>query len=170
MPLEKVGGTNYYKEGQMGNRIKQTGWIGRIFRLVVGFFLVVVAIPIIMQVSSGFLLRVFWVFLGLTLLYLLIHFLVRRFSRKINRWVGALLANVPVLFVFLLGVTDIPVLGEGAGQLAAIVYVGIALLVAGIRADPGCEVMTLPNLFFRSQTHLACLVFSPIDWLEGKIF
>jgi len=154
----------------MGNMSERTGWIGRLFRLVFGSALILAAIPVVMQASSGFLLRAFFVFLGLFLLYALIHFPVLEFSQNINRWVGAVLANVPVLIVFLLGVTGVPVLGEGAGQIAVIVYVGIALLIAGIRADPGCEVMSLPNLLFRGQTHLACLVFSPIDWLEDKLF
>jgi hypothetical protein len=43
------------------------------------------------------------------------------------------------------------------------------LVVAGVRAAPGCEVMAIPNLLFRKHTELACLFFSPLDNLERKL-
>ena len=42
--------------------------------------------------------------------------------------------------------------------------------VVAVRADGGCEVMAIPSLIFGRYTHLACIVFSPIDWLERKTY
>src|SRR6266571_468540 len=61
-----------------------------------------------------------------------------------------------------------PLLGRGEGQLAAGTFLGASLIVAGMRADPGCEVMAIPGALFGKHTELACLVFSPLDWLERK--
>jgi hypothetical protein len=43
------------------------------------------------------------------------------------------------------------------------------LVVAGVRALSGCELMAIPGIFFRKDTELACLVFSPLDKLERKL-
>jgi len=59
--------------------------------------------------------------------------------------------------------------GKGGIQLGALTYPGIALIVTSLRADAGCEVMSLPGPIFNRHTHLTCLFFSPIDWFEGKM-
>jgi hypothetical protein len=43
------------------------------------------------------------------------------------------------------------------------------LVVAGVRAVPGCELMAIPGVFFRKNSELACLIFSPLDKLERKL-
>ena len=45
----------------------------------------------------------------------------------------------------------------------------VVLVLAGLRSDAGCEVMAIPGLVLGRRTHLACIVFSPIDWLEEKV-
>jgi hypothetical protein len=52
--------------------------------------------------------------------------------------------------------------------IGEIVLVAIALLTAAIRGGGGCEVMSVPSLFTGKHTHLACLLFSPIDWCESQ--
>jgi hypothetical protein len=47
-------------------------------------------------------------------------------------------------------------------------FLGISLVVAGLRAAPGCEVMAIPGLLFGKHTEPACLIFSPLDRLERK--
>ena len=59
----------------------------------------------------------------------------------------------------------LPLLGHGEGVLAAVTFLGISLIVAGVRAAPGCELMAIPGLFFGKHTELACLIFSPLDRL-----
>jgi hypothetical protein len=48
-------------------------------------------------------------------------------------------------------------------------YIGASLIVMAARGDPGCEVMTLPNVILGKETELPCLLFSPIDALEKKV-
>lgn len=62
-----------------------------------------------------------------------------------------------------------PILRRGVGDLAAVTFLGISLVVAGVRAAPGCELMAIPGLLFGKHTELACPIFSPLDWLERKL-
>jgi len=70
--------------------------------------------------------------------------------------------------VYLAGAPGGPLLGRGEGELAAGTFLGVSLLVAGVRADPGCEVMSIPSALFRKRAELACLVFSPLDAWERR--
>ncbi len=105
--------------------------------------------------------RIALVFLGLTGLYAFLHYVVGRYFGGLNRWLGALLAVGPVL--------GVDVLGDGF-TVSAILYVGISLLIIALQGDPGCEVMAIPRLIMGRRTHLACLLFSPLDWVEERIF
>ena len=71
--------------------------------------------------------------------------------------------------LYVAGVSGLPILGHGKGQLAAATFLGISLVVAGLRAAPGCEVMVIPGLLFGKHTELACLIFSPLDRLGRKL-
>ena len=53
----------------------------------------------------------------------------------------------------------------------ALVLAGLTFLIAGIRANPGCEITALPNLFLPANRQLNCWcpVFSPIDRLEASL-
>jgi hypothetical protein len=74
---------------------------------------------------------------------------------------GALLAITPAVLFFMLG--------GGIGQMGAISYIGGSLFIDSINGDSGCEVMALPGIFIGERTHLACIVFSPFDWIEEKL-
>ena len=93
--------------------------------------------------------------------YLGLHLLVARFLRTVNPWLGAVLAVAPVAAVFLM--SDAP------GRLGTLLFIGISLLFTAARADGGCEVMTLPGMLLGKRTHLVCIAFSPIDWVEDSI-
>jgi hypothetical protein len=116
--------------------------------------------------GGGFILRSFAVVASLVLIYAALHVLIRRFCPGIHRWVGAILALVPVAFFYVLGIGGGPIFGAGEGQLGALTFLGLSMLIASVRGDYGCEVMTIPALIFGRRTHLACIVFSPLDWLE----
>ena len=88
--------------------------------------------------------------------------MVSSYLTKLNRWLGAFLAILPVFVVFLLG--------GGLGQVGALSFLAVSLLLAAARADAGCEVMSIPSLVFGRRTHLMCLLFSPLDWVEEKVF
>jgi hypothetical protein len=98
---------------------------------------------------------------GLFAFYTLVHVLISRFVPTINPWVGAFLAVAPVLLVFLMG--GLPV------RHGVVLFLGVSLLFTGIRADGGCEVMTLPGMLLGKRTHLVCIVLSPLDWVEEKL-
>ena len=60
-------------------------------------------------------------------------------------------------------------LGGGPGKLGSVLFIGISLILASVRADGGCEVMAIPDLLFGTRTQLVCIAFSPIDWLEARL-
>ena len=135
--------------------------IGRILRLALGVFFVSEVLPVYMDVTmNGALIRLSWA-LGLMVIYLLLHLLILKFKPKINSVIGAILAFGPLLAVFFIGY-------GGPAATGALTYLATSLLIAAIRGDGGCEVMSIPALFTGRHTHLCCLLFSPIDWCEGK--
>ena len=98
---------------------------------------------------------------GLFVFYALVHVLISKFVPTINRWLGAVLAVSPVLLVFLMG--GLPV------RHGVVLFLGVSLLLTGIRGDGGCEVMTLPGMVLGKRTHLVCIMLSPLDWVEEKL-
>ena len=136
--------------------------IGRIFRFCLGLFFVTEVWPVYRDVSwEGVFIRLSWA-IGLLAFYALLHFAIVRLTPKIDRVLGAILAFGPFLAVFLLGY-------GGPAATGALTFLSASLILAAIRADPGCEVMTIPAIFSGKHTHLACLLFSPIDWCERKM-
>ncbi len=123
--------------------------MGRALRVLLGLVLMVYVTPVYFRVSIRVSVGSLLLMLGLIGVYSLIHIAV---SRTI----------IAVAF-------DSPIVGHGKGQLAAITFLGISLIVAGVRAAPGCEVMAIPGLLFGKHTKLACLIFSPLDRLERKL-
>jgi len=112
-----------------------------------------------MRVIVGSLLLV----LGLIGLYSLIHIVLTRRIVSIGPCFGAVVANGFLVAVYIAGAFGSPILGHGRGQLAAVTFFGISLIVAGVRAAPGCEVMAIPGLLFGKHTKLACVMFSPLE-------
>ncbi|MGH6949044.1 MAG: hypothetical protein ACREDZ_17080, partial [Kiloniellales bacterium] len=80
---------------------------------------------------------------------------------NLNKYLGALVACIPAVAVYALGDQE---------RMAVLTYFAASFLLAGVRADPGCEVMSIPGFVFGRHTHLACLCLSPIDWLEEKLY
>jgi hypothetical protein len=101
---------------------------------------------------------------GLFAFYLLVHRASVTYFRNLNRWLGAALANLPLIAIFSISVF----FGLGFSQIAVLTYVGVAMLLAGWRKDQGCEVLSPANIVMGRHSHFACIVFSPIDWVEKK--
>jgi uncharacterized membrane protein YhaH (DUF805 family) len=135
--------------------------VGRGLRLLTGIALVLEGGRHLVGASSGIVLTTVGVVVGEFLFYAALHLVVMRFFDRINAWAGAVLAVAPVAAVFLL--SDAP------GRLGSLLFIGISLLFTAARADGGCEVMTLPGMVFGKRTHLVCIAFSPIDWIEERI-
>jgi hypothetical protein len=51
----------------------------------------------------------------------------------------------------------------------AALFYGTTLLVAAVRAQPGCEATVLPNAILGRDDQLGCPVFSPIDEAEARL-
>lgn len=135
---------------------------GRLARLGLGIFFLTEVWPVYRDVTfEGSLIRLGWA-AALILFYMALHFFILKFAIKINRIVGAILAFTPFLSVFFIGYGGPPATG-------ALTFLSISLLLAALRGDAGCEVMSIPAMFTGKHTHLACLLFSPIDWCERGI-
>ena len=140
---------------------QKTRIIGRLFRFLLGIFFVTEVWPVYQMVTTeGILLRLSWA-VGLAISYILIHFLAMRFASRINGFIGGLLAFGPIVAVYTIGY-------GGPAATGALTFLAVSLMLAAIRADPGCEVMSIPSIIFGKHTHLGCLLFSPIDYIESK--
>src|SRR5205809_7353596 len=107
--------------------------------------------------------------LALIGIYSLIHIVVSRRIVAFGPFLGAIVANGLLVALYVAGASGLPILGHGKGQLAAATFLGLSLVVAGLRAAPGCEVMAIPGLPFGKHTELACLIFSPLDRLARQL-
>jgi len=135
--------------------------LGRIFRFLLGAFFVTEVWPVYQSVTvEGAVIRAAWA-IGLLIFYLFLHIVISKFTPRINRITGAILAFAPFLAVFFFGY-------GGPAATGALTFLAVTLIVAAIRADAGCEVMSIPAVLYGKHTHLPCLLFSPIDWVERK--
>jgi hypothetical protein len=137
------------------------GIIGRALRLMLGMLFVWMTYTVMRSEDAAFNLRVLAAFVGMTVFYGIAHFVVSRYGARLNRWFGAVLAVAPVVLVF--------ALGGPLGRVAAVAYIGMSLLLQAIRGDGGCEVMAIPAMMLGRRTHLVCILFSPIDWIEKHL-
>jgi len=142
---------------------------GRVARLSFGAFLLVWIVPNFLGAPIQLGLPALGVAIGLAVFYSVFHLVVLRFFPGTNRWWGAILANLFLAAVLVLGQPGGPVFGQGEGVLGTAVFIGLSLVLAAVRADPGCEMMSIPAILSKQHTHLACILFSPIDWIERKV-
>jgi len=143
--------------------------IGRALRTLLGLVLIVYVTPVYFQVPVRLSVRVLLLMLGLTGVYSVIHVVVSRRIIAFGPCLGAVVVVGLLVALFIASVPGSPILGHGEGKLAAVTFLGISLVVAGVRAAPGCELMAVPGLLFGKHTELACVIFSPLDKLERKL-
>ncbi len=139
----------------------RAGTFGRVFRLLTGLFLVFEGGRHLIGASWALVGMTAGVVLGELAFYALLHLIISRFFHTVNRWTGAILAVAPAAAAI--------VLGHAPGLLGTLLFVGISLLFTAVRGEGGCEVMTLPGMMVGRRTHLVCIAFSPIDWVEDRI-
>ena len=143
--------------------------MGRVLRILLGLVLMAYVAPVYFQVPVRLSVRVLLLMLGLIGVYSLIHIVLSRRVVLFGPYLGAVVPLGLLAALYVVGASGLPILGRGKGQLAAVTFLGVSLVVAGVRAVPGCELMAIPGVFFRKQTELACLIFSPLDRLERKL-
>jgi hypothetical protein len=144
--------------------------LGRALRILIGLALIAYVTPVFFfRVPLRFTGKVLLLTVGLIGLYSLLHIVVSRRIVAFGSSLGAVLAAGLLVALYVIGVHGSLIFGQGEGALAVITFLGISLVVAGVRAAPGCEVMAIPSLLFRKHSELACLIFSPLDSLERKL-
>jgi len=142
--------------------LRRAGPIGRILRFLLAGFLFVTVFPHYLTASWQSNLKIAAAIGGLIILYTAMHLIIAKYVPRLNRWGGALLAITPAALLFLIG--------GGIGQMGALSYVGGSLFIDSLNGDVGCEVMAVPGILCNERTHLACILFSPLDWVEQKLF
>jgi hypothetical protein len=150
-----------WMEVQMSEGIKARP-VGRIVRLLTGALLTLhIAISHLVGAPLLLTVQVAGVVVGLIAFYALVQVGISKFVPEINRWVGAVLAVAPVFLIFLVGGPPV--------RHGVVLFLGVSLLLTGLRSDGGCEVMTLPGMILGKRTHLVCIVLSPLDWAEERL-
>jgi hypothetical protein len=142
--------------------------IGRALRILLGLVLIAYTVPVYFRVPTRLAVGAWLLVLGLIGVYSLIHIAVSRRIVAFGPFLGAVVVNGLLIALYVAGGSGLPILGHGKGQLAAVTFFGVSLVVAGVRAAPGCELMAIPGVLFRKHTELACLIFPPLDTLERK--
>jgi hypothetical protein len=52
---------------------------------------------------------------------------------------------------------------------AAVIFVGMSMLLAAARGYAGCEVLAISNWLLRRDDQLGCIVFAPVDLAESQV-
>jgi hypothetical protein len=143
--------------------------VARVLRILLGLALIVYTVPVYFQVPMRVAVGAWLLVLGLIGVYSLIHIVVSRRMITFGPCFGAIVANGLLVALYVAGSSGLPIFGRGKGQLAAVTFLGVSLVVSGVRAAPGCEVMAIPSVLFGKHTELACIIFSPLDRLERKL-
>lgn len=134
---------------------------GSILRFITGVGLLLSIVPFLRVVDFDFIMTTVITIAAILAFYTALHFVIARYHALINKCVGAFIAVTPIALVYQFV--------EPAGGTASVIYVGASLILMAMRRDGGCEVMAFPALFLGKFTHLVCIAFSPIDWVEKKV-
>jgi hypothetical protein len=144
--------------------------VGRALRVLFGLALIAYVTPVYFRVRAPVAVGSLLLVLGLIAVYTLIDIVAaRRIIIAFSPRLATVAAHGLLFVLYVAGASRLPILGHGRGQLAVVTFLAISLVVAGVRALSGCELMAIPGVFFRKDTELACLVFSPLDKLERKL-
>jgi hypothetical protein len=108
----------------------------RALRILLGLALIIYATPIYFRVPVQLSAQVLLLMLGLTGIYSLIHVVSRRII-AFGPCLGAVVPLGLLVALYVAGASGSPILGHGTGELAAVTFLGISLVVAGVRATPG---------------------------------
>ena len=154
---------------ESAQQARQAPPVGRALRILLGLALMVYVAPVYFQVPARVSVGSLLLIVGLIGIYSVLHMAVSQRIVPSGSGLAAIVANGLLVVLYFIGATGLPIVGGGKGALAAVTFLGISLVVAGVRAAPGCEVMAIPGLLFRKHTEVACLIFSPLDMLERKL-
>ena len=154
---------------ESAQQARQAPPVGRALRILLGLALMVYVAPVYFQVPARVSVGSLLLIVGLIGIYSVLQMAVSQRIVPSGSGLAAIVANGLLVVLYFIGATGLPIVGGGKGALAAVTFLGISLVVAGVRAAPGCEVMAIPGLLFGKHTDLGCLIFSPLDRLERKL-
>ena len=163
MPFEDRRSTTRKKRTIARTTLRRIGPIGTASRVLAGLALLYLALSEGGRMSWD--LRWYEVALGLGVLPALmlgIGLAAHRFSDQPVRFTGPLSIAVNVALGIALFANEYTVGG-------AALFVGATLVVAGWRAQPGCELTVLSNTILRRDDQIGCFVFTPIDEAESRL-
>ena len=99
-------------------------------RILLGLALMIYVTPIYSQVPARVAVGSLLLMLGLIGIYSLIHIVVSRRIVAFGPFLGAIVANGLLVVLYVAGASGLPILGHGKGQLAAVTFFGVSLVVA----------------------------------------
>ena len=140
--------------------------MGRALRILLGLALIAYVAPVYFRIPLRVVTASLLLAVGLAVAYGVILAIPSRF---IGSTIGAVFVHALLVGLYVAGFSKLPIVGSGRGQLAAVVFLGVSLVVAGIRGLVGCELMAIPGAFFRGRGEVPCLMFSPLDKLERRL-
>ena len=101
---------------------------------------------------------------GVVIFYVLLTVLLgQRVLSRVNPWIGAAIMYLPLVVAFTLPFADLL-------RFAVLVFVGLSLIFAGLFRYGGCELLAISNGVLRKRYRVACVIFSPLDWLEYRLW
>jgi hypothetical protein len=143
--------------------------VGRLLRLFLGVILIAALIPIYGRLQAPFLFRTALLIVAMLVVYSVIYAFAMRRVLGFNSWFGTVVTLALLIAIYLVGGPGGLLFGKGEGRLAIGTFLGISLLLAGMRGDAECELMSIPSALFKNRCHLPCVLFSPVDRLEQKL-
>lgn len=165
--------------GEVGINV---GRVGRWTRFVLGIIVVLIVAADFFTTShahlASFYVLMVTSFLGLTAAYTSIHVLIGdKLIGKNSLW-ATLIFVVPTMFLLIAPAFN-PNLSIGYWinypalnhpfELALILYIGVSFFVQWRDRYGGCEVVSIPNLFFRKNYGSYCVPLLPLDMVEKFI-
>src|SRR5207248_7019790 len=136
---------------------RQAPPVGRVLRILLGLALMIYVTPVYFQVPGRVAVGSLLLMLALIGIYSLIHIVLSRRIVAFGPSLGAIVANGLLVALYIAGASRLPILGHGKGQLAAVTFFGVSLVVGGRRAAPGCEVIAIYSLLRAQDSEVACL-------------
>src|SRR5947207_14589035 len=154
---------------QSAQQARQAPPVGRALRILLGLALIVYVSPLYFQVPARVSVGSLLLIVGLIGIYSVLHMAVSQRIVPSGSGLAAIVANGLLVVLYFIGATGLPIVGGGKGALAAVTFLGISLVVAGVRAATGCAVMAIRGLLFGKTTYLGSIISSPIDSLSGTL-
>jgi hypothetical protein len=148
-------------------RCRRIGPLGAGARLLVGGYLLweVIATPVPDHVDGSLVLGV----VGFPAVLLAWQWWRSRRHPEPLRATGPVASVVNLAVVAALYLTPWYLPGLSVTSDAAMIFYGASMVLAAGRGYGGCEVLAVSNWILKRDDQIGCLVFAPVDLLEGRL-